>query len=73
MDIENLIKLLSFFNNENKSINKATNDSLFNDYIGKYVIVRTRNEGINAGYLKKADETGCVLQDARRIYYHEQD
>jgi hypothetical protein len=38
--------------------------------IGKYVIVRSRNEGINSGYLKDADETGCVLSDARRIWYH---
>lgn len=38
--------------------------------IGKYVIVRSRNEGINAGYLEDADETGCVLKDAQRIWYH---
>ena len=44
--------------------------SFLNDYIGKYVIVRTRNEGINAGYVEKIDETGVVLKDARRIYYH---
>ena len=44
--------------------------SIFNGAIGKYVIVRSRNEGINAGYLKVADETGCVLSNARRIWYH---
>ena len=44
--------------------------SLFTDIIGKYVIVRSRNEGINAGYVIKADDTGIVLKDARRIYYH---
>jgi hypothetical protein len=44
--------------------------SLFSSVIGKYVIVRSRNEGINAGTLKLADETGCVLSDARRIWYH---
>lgn len=38
--------------------------------IGKYVIVRTRNEGLNAGYLVKADSTGCVISQARRIWYH---
>lgn len=37
--------------------------------IGKYVIVRTRNEGLNCGVLMAADETGCVLNDARRIWY----
>ena len=38
--------------------------------IGKYVIVRSRNEGINAGVVVEADETGVVLKDARRIWYH---
>jgi len=40
------------------------------DAIGKYVIVRSRNEGINAGILKAADDTGCVLSDAKRVWYH---
>jgi len=44
--------------------------SILNGAIGKYVLVRSRNEGINAGYLKVADETGCVLSNARRIWYH---
>lgn len=38
--------------------------------IGKYVIVRTRNEGINCGRVVMADHTGVVLEEARRIYYH---
>ena len=45
-------------------------DSFYNDFVGKYVIVRSRNEGINAGYVKSADETGIVLEKARRIWYH---
>jgi len=44
--------------------------NILSSAIGKYVIVRSRNEGINAGVLKLADETGCVLSDARRIWYH---
>lgn len=44
--------------------------SITDAYKGKYVIVRSRNEGINAGVLKHADETGCVLSEARRIWYH---
>jgi len=43
---------------------------IFDDYVGKYVICRTRNEGINAGRVVKLDETGVVLEDARRLYYH---
>ncbi len=40
------------------------------ELIGKYVIVRSRNEGINAGVLKEMDETGVILTSARRIWYH---
>lgn len=38
--------------------------------IGQYVLIRSRNEGINAGFLKEADDTGCVLTDARRLWRH---
>ncbi len=45
-------------------------DSLFCRYIGKYVICRSRNEGVNSGKVLAADETGVILEDARRLYYH---
>ena len=45
-------------------------NTLQSNYIGKYVIVRSRNEGINAGKVKAADGTGVILEDARRIWYH---
>jgi len=38
---------------------------------GKKVIVRSRNEGINAGIVVCADETGIEIKDCRRLYYHE--
>lgn len=38
--------------------------------MGKKVIVRTRNEGLNAGTVVVADETGVELKDCRRIWYH---
>jgi len=40
-------------------------------FVGKYVICRSRNEGVNAGKVLEADNTGVVLEDARRLYYHE--
>jgi len=48
--------------------NKQSN--LYSRYIGKYVICRSRNEGINAGKVVDADETGVILEDARRLWYH---
>ena len=39
--------------------------------IGKNVIVRSRNEGINAGTVELADDTGVVLRNCRRVWYHQ--
>ena len=44
--------------------------SIFSSYIGKYVICRSRNEGINAGVVAAIDSTGVVLHESRRLYYH---
>ena len=44
--------------------------SIHSRNIGKYVLVRSRNEGINAGFVVAADDTGIVLSEARRIWYH---
>lgn len=63
--IKELQSLLS-----NQAIEVNTSGDIFKDAIGKYVIVRSRNEGINAGTLVKANMHGCVLKDARRIWYH---
>lgn len=43
---------------------------LANDFVGKYVICRTRNEGINFGKVDRLDNTGVILSECRRIYYH---
>ena len=49
---------------------KAETGDIYSGLIGKYVIVRSRNEGVNAGYVEQADATGVVLRDARRLWYH---
>ena len=38
--------------------------------IGKAVIVRSRNEGINVGIVVIADESGVEIRGCRRLYYH---
>lgn len=48
----------------------TTKPTIYQRYIGKYVIVRSRVEGINAGYVVEADETGVVLKQARRLWHH---
>lgn len=49
---------------------KPVSGGLGNQFVGKYVIVRSRNEGINAGKVLELDETGVILEEARRLYYH---
>ena len=43
--------------------------SIASQNIGKYVIVRSLNEGINAGVVVMADATGVILEEARRLHY----
>ena len=40
------------------------------DCVGKFVIVRSRNEGVNAGTVVSAEKGCVVLSQARRIWYH---
>jgi len=69
MNLENLTygeikELVSVFGKQKKQ------SKILKDSIGQYAIVRTRNEGINCGTVVMADDTGVVIEDARRIYYH---
>jgi hypothetical protein len=72
MDIDNLtlgqIKQLQSLFSSQPNITSGSNIGA--EAIGKYVIVRTRNEGLNAGYVKALDNTGIILTEARRIWYH---
>ena len=71
MSIENLTigevgELISALRNGGQS----PSQNIYTDYIGKYVIVRSRNEGVNAGYVVAIDATGVVLSDSRRLWRH---
>lgn len=67
MNLDDLIKLASILDSGSK---KEKSTGLGGSFVGKYVIVRSRNEGINAGVVLDLDETGVILEDARRLYYH---
>jgi len=51
-------------------VNFTGENSIASRMIGKKVICRTRNEGLNAGIVLLADESGVVLNDCRRIWFH---
>lgn len=36
---------------------------------GDYVLVRSRNEGINAGFIAESDATSITLTNVRRLWY----
>jgi len=46
------------------------NTGLTDSLTGKMVIVRSRNEGVNFGEVIDADDTGIILKNAIRIWYH---
>ena len=54
----------------NQPAQQTSGATVATSMIGKYAIIRSRNEGINAGTIIAADHTGVVLSDARRIWYH---
>lgn len=68
LTIKEVREISSLFNVSTRAT--LAQSKVLGDYTGKYVIVRTRNEGINCGFVKAHDDTGIVLTDARRIYYH---
>lgn len=65
--LETLKMFMSMFSDDSKA---QTGNGLASRAVGKYVIVRSRNEGINAGLVVAADETGVILSNARRLWHH---
>ena len=58
---------------ETSVINFDKTSSLAGCMVGKEVLIRSRNEGINCGIVEAADETGVILKNARRLWYHKPD
>lgn len=69
-----ILKLVSMLidgsDNGNLAQGSVNTVSMLDSMVGEYVIVRSRNEGINAGIVKALDDTGIILSEARRIWYH---
>ena len=67
--VTNLLSLLSTDDSKEKEADIRPS-SITDSAIGEWVIIRSRNEGLNFGQLAEADHTGCVLNYAQRIWYH---
>lgn len=71
MNVEQLAKAIEIMKlldgTEENSSNKT---SMYDTYIGKYVICRTSNEGINFGLVEDLNSSGVILKECRRLHYH---
>jgi len=66
-----LLKLIEkLLDSADDSSGSKQTGNLHKRHIGKYVIVRSKSEGVNAGVLVDADGTGCVLSECRRLWSH---
>ena len=66
-----IIDGVEYIRKEEAALENFQSSSLTEWAVGKHVIVRSHNEGINFGLVVAADETGVVLKGARRLWYHE--
>lgn len=55
---------------KNEIINFTGDKTIASIMIGKSAIIRSANEGVNIGIVELADNTGVVLKNCRRLYYH---
>lgn len=55
---------------KNEVVEFTGKETVASRMIGRFVIVRSRNEGLNAGTVVVADNTGIELSNARRLWYH---
>lgn len=69
-DLIKIIEVIKAVQSSDSTKAESTKGGLRSRYVGKYVICRSRNEGVNAGKVLALDETGVILEDARRLYYH---
>jgi hypothetical protein len=66
-----VLKLIEMLIGSDRSDDKGGKSGrLAESVVGKFVICRSRNEGINAGTVVEMDETGVVLSGVRRIWYY---
>jgi hypothetical protein len=69
-----LIKLVEMLVNsgeesESPKADAGNDGGIYSKYVGKYVLCRTRNEGINFGKVKEASDSAVILEEAQRLHY----
>ena len=70
IDTNTLATIITALAGQQQAAPAATGATVAANMVGKYAIIRSRNEGINAGLIVAADHTGVIIENARRIWYH---
>lgn len=73
MDIQKLIEAVDFvktINSSNEANPNPKPSSMYERWVGEYVIARTKNEGVLFGKITACDPTGFEIKGARRLHYH---
>lgn len=65
---ETVVKVLLEGLDTTTEVSKDEN-SFYQSMVGKYVIVRDRNDGVNFGKLHTVCKDGVILEDAQRLHY----
>lgn len=60
---------IEYIEKDKAQINFTGKESIASRMIGEKVLVRSYNEGINAGIVVLADDTGVELKNCRRLWY----
>lgn len=70
IDTNTLAAIIAALAGQQQTAPATTGATVAANMVGKYAIIRSRNEGINAGLIVAADHTGVIIENARRIWYH---
>ena len=72
IQFEDIMKLMAMDMQKNEPETRVGSGGEFfiDNWIGKYVIIRSGNEGVNAGFLEAAGVGWVSIRDARRLWLH---
>lgn len=69
MQLDDLLKLLTLLKKSDTETQKAEKkESVFELFVGKYVLVRHHKMGVNVGTLTSYDDTHFILSESRKLW-----
>lgn len=68
MQLDDLLKLLTLLKGSEAQTEEPKKKSVFEQFLGEYVLVRHHKMGVNVGTLTSYDDTHFVLSDSRKLW-----